>query len=175
MSYSGKKILMKVVGTMLAVAFALYIPAAEVHAEEAHVAGAAVQNDAPVKIDVEGYELPDDYFEGTPTARTMLTNCFILYACTDEGIDVDISTGAARTASVLGVKDIKIQKKVWYGWSTVASSDGYEIYNSASSGCSFVYTGAEEGETYRISCVHYGTVDEYTEVENETEPFVYQP
>ncbi|MBO5335669.1 MAG: hypothetical protein J6A94_00870 [Lachnospiraceae bacterium] len=110
---------------------------------------------------------------GNPNARTFLVNCIISISNSSDGMLVEFITDATQTASVLGVKDIKIQKKVWYGWKTVATSSGAESQNAGSFGCHVLYTGAELGETYRVSCVHYGTVDSYTEVENQTEGFIF--
>ena len=110
---------------------------------------------------------------GNPYARTFLVNCIIAIKNSSDGMLVEFITDATQTASLLGVKDIKIQNKVWYGWKTVASSTGAESQNVGGFGCHVLYTGAELGETYRVSCVHYGTVDSYTEVENQTEGFVF--
>ena len=80
-----------------------------------------------------------------------------------------ICTGTSITASVLGVKDIEIQKKGILGtWRTVATSSGGEAYNVISMSASLVYGGAVEGETYRVCCTHYGNVDEYRELYHET-------
>jgi len=110
---------------------------------------------------------------GNPYARTFLVNCIIAIKNSSDGMLVEFITDATEIASVLGVKDIKIQKKVWYGWKTVATSTGAESHNVGGFNCDVLYTGAELGETYRISCVHYGTVDSYTEVENQTEGFIF--
>lgn len=110
---------------------------------------------------------------GNPMARTFLVNCTIAIKNSSDGMLVEFITDATQKASLLGVKDIKIQKKVWYGWKTVATSTGAESQNVGGFDCHVLYTGAELGETYRISCVHYGTVDSYTEVENQTEGFIF--
>lgn len=108
-----------------------------------------------------------------PNVRTFLVDCTINIANSSSGMLVECITCATRDASVIGVKDIKIQKKVWYGWKTVATSSGAESEGTSMFGCHALYTGAELGETYRVSCVHYGTVDSYTEVENQTEGFIF--
>ena len=110
---------------------------------------------------------------GNPNARTFLVNCSIGIMNSSDGMLVECYTDSVGTASVLGVKDIKIQKKVWYGWKTVAVSEGAETENARAFSCHLRYTNAELGETYRVSCVHYGTVDSYTEVENQTEGFIF--
>ena len=46
---------------------------------------------------------------------TMLTDCIIGVSGASDGMHIDISTGVVGTASVLGIKDVKIYKKTWYG------------------------------------------------------------
>lgn len=106
--------------------------------------------------------------------RTMLTSCIISVGEESDGMHIDISTGTVGTASVLGVKDIKIWKKTWYGgWDLVATSSGGESYNRSTTGVMIVYPGAVKGATYKITCVHYGNVNGYTEGENDSGAFVY--
>lgn len=105
---------------------------------------------------------------------TMLTNCIITASKCSEGMAIDISTGVVGKASVLGVKDVKIKKKTWYGgWETVAVSDGRESYNRTTMGISLIYEGAVEGATYKITCVHYADVNGYIEGSNDSGEFVY--
>ena len=87
------------------------------------------------------------------------------------GMYVEIHTDVGATASVVGVKDIKVQKKGLFGWSTVATVEGGEVYNVGGCVVSFTYTGAEYEEIYRVTCTHYGQVDEYRELYHETEGF----
>ena len=61
--------------------------------------------------------------------RTMLNNCIISVHNSEAGMHVEFTTGCVGTASVIGVKDIVIMKKVWYGWKTVVTSAGAESYN----------------------------------------------
>lgn len=115
----------------------------------------------------------DDHASGV-VPYTMLTDCAIGVSGGSDGMHIDISTGSVGTASVLGVKDVKIQKKTWYGgWNTVAVSSGGESYNCANMGINILYRNAEKGATYRILCVHYGDVNGYTEGENNSGEFVY--
>ncbi len=104
---------------------------------------------------------------------TMLYNCIISVSGDDEAMHIDITTNASGMASVIGVKDVKIMKKVWYGWSTVAVSDGGESQNRSMMGISIPYANAVKDATYRITCVHYADVNGYTEGENDTGAFVY--
>ena len=106
-------------------------------------------------------------------SRTMMTDCIISVSCSEEGMRIGITTGSVGTSSVIGVRDIVIMKKVWYGWKTVATSDGDEAYDSGIMGVSLLYTNAEYDETYRITCVHYANVNGYIEGENDTGAFVF--
>lgn len=105
---------------------------------------------------------------------TMLADCIIGVSCASDGMHIDISTGTVGISSVIGVKDVKIQKKTWYGgWKTVAVCSGSESYDRGTMGISILYENAEKGATYRISCIHYGDVNGYTEFENVTGEIVF--
>ncbi len=117
-------------------------------------------------------EEPNLSGEGVP--YTMLVNCIIGVSKCSEGMAIDISTETVGKSSVLGVKDVKVLKKTWYGgWETVAVSDGGEVKDRTTMGISLVYKGAVEGATYKITCVHYGNVNGYIEGENDSGEFVY--
>ena len=88
-----------------------------------------------------------------------------------DGMFVAVHTDMSKTASVVGAKDIKIQKKGLFGWTTVATSTGGEAYNVGGCVVSLTYTGIEYEEIYRVTCVHYGNVDGYRELYHETEGF----
>ena len=103
----------------------------------------------------------------------MMTDCIISVSCSAAGMRIEISTGTVGTASVLGIKDIVVKKKVWYGWKTVATGESVEDYNRTIVGASFLYSNAEYGETYRITCTHYANVTEYIEAENDTGGIVF--
>lgn len=105
---------------------------------------------------------------------TTMANCLINVVSDSEGMHIGIFTGVVGTASVIGVKDIKIQKKNWLGlWITVATSSGGESYDSSTSSVSILYENAEKDATYRILCVHYGNVDGYRELEHDSGSFVH--
>lgn len=105
---------------------------------------------------------------------TMLVDCIIGVGGDSKGMHIDISTGVVGTASVIGVKDIKIFKKTWYGgWDLVATSSGGESYNRSVTGVTILYANAVKGATYKITCVHYGNVDGYIEGTNDSGEFVY--
>lgn len=88
-----------------------------------------------------------------------------------DGMYIEIHTDMNTTASVVGAKDIKIQKKGLFGWTTVATSTGGEAYNVGGCVVYLNYAGAEYEEIYRVTCTHYGQVDEYRELYHETEGF----
>ena len=83
------------------------------------------------------------------------------------------STACVGTASVIGVKDIKVQQKMWYGWKTVLTSDGAENKNENVFACDLTYSEAVKGKTYRVLCTHYANVDVYEEFENDTGAFKF--
>lgn len=112
---------------------------------------------------------------GTEVAPyTTMVNCDINVVSDSEGMHIGILTGVIGMASVLGVKDIKIQKKNWLGfWETVATSSGGEVSDCSSMSVKILYKNAEKDATYRILCIHYGDVDGYHELEHDSGSFVH--
>lgn len=104
---------------------------------------------------------------------TRFGNATITVSRGDRGMEVCIVTMTNGTASIIGVKDIKIKHKVWWGWETVAKSSGGYMNNSAGMSCTIYYADAIQGDTYKVSCVHYADVDGYHELESETTDFIY--
>lgn len=85
---------------------------------------------------------------------------------------IDLSTATTKLASRIGVKDIKIQKSVWYGWDTLYTSNGGEL-TGVSTAVYRITCSAEDGATYRILCTHYADVDGYKEYANDSGSFVF--
>ena len=100
-------------------------------------------------------------------------NCQIVLAFTLEGLEMSFTTSSVEVSSVIGVKDIKVQQKMWYGWKTVMTSDGAENQNEAVFGADLTYPDAVNGKTYRVLCTHYANYDVYEEVVNDTGAFKF--
>lgn len=131
------------------------------------------EEDIEVEI-LEAEVLEDVEWNPEIAPQTMLVDCMINVGRKSDGMHIDVTVGTVGTASVLGVKDIKIWKKNIYGkWDLVAISDGGEAYNRASSGVKITYANAVVGATYKITCVHYGDVNGMEECDNDTGEFVY--
>ena len=161
--------LQKILGVLVMVAFFAEVPG--------FVSQAAETGETEKNIEVEVLEakvIEEVEWNSEITPRTMLVDCMINVGRKSDGMHIDVTVGTVGTASVLGVKDIKIWKKNGYGkWDLVAISNGGESYNSASGGVTITYANAVVGATYKISSVHYGDVDGYIEGEIETGEFVY--
>lgn len=99
---------------------------------------------------------------------TIFNEASITVTFSSSGMLVEIATSMNKTASIVGVKDIEIQQQVWYGWKTVATSSGGSSSNVNGSLCTVLYPNSVKGETYRVVCTHYGDVDGYRELSNET-------
>ncbi len=113
---------------------------------------------------VSSTQLPDV----VPYATTFV-DASITVSFSSAGMYIVCCTGMNGTASVVGVKDIVVERKTdWFGWQVVAVASGGEDYNCTTVSCSMIYTGAVVGETYRVSCIHYGDVDGYRELESQT-------
>ena len=170
MKRKGKKWITKAVAILMAMVFAMPMPGLKTHAEEratAETSGAdvIVMNDVAAEQNAYGVR-----------PLTTMFNCEIILAFTENGLEMNFTTSAAEISSVIGVKDIKVQQKMWYGWKTVFTSDGAENQNELMFGADLTYPDAVNGKTYRVKCVHYANYDVYEEVENDTGAFkfIYQ-
>ena len=133
--------------------------AKEVMTQEVLIAENATSKAVGYNLDVQPY--------------TTMANCEIVLAFAEDGLEMTFSTLSMKISSVIGVKDIKVQQKMWYGWKTVFTSDGAENYNEDIFVGGVVYPDAIEGKTYRVTCVHYANYDVYEEVENDTGAFKF--
>lgn len=104
---------------------------------------------------------------------TTMANCDIIMAFRKEGLVMSFTTSCLGTASVIGVKDIKVQQKMWYGWKTVLTSSGAENQDTMAFACDLTYEEAIKDKTYRVKCTHYANVDVYEEFENDTGAFKF--
>lgn len=155
-----------IVAFLLAMLFAVNAPAQEVRAEGYNNEGSTLT--VAVANKTQEYDL----LKVQPI--TTLFNCEIIMAFrADEGLVMTFTTSSAEPAKVIGVKDIKVQQKVWYGWKTVLISDGTELYDSSIFAADLIYSDAIKDKTYRVICTHYADVDGYEEVVNDTGAFKY--
>lgn len=106
--------------------------------------------------------------EITPYATTFV-DASITISFDSEGMYIGICTGMNDIASVVGAKDIEVHRKKLFGYEVVAVAEGGELYNVTTVLNSMVYTGAIQGEKYRVVCTHYGDVDGYRELYAETD------
>ena len=161
-----KKWKVNVLATLLVIAFAINIPGIESFAKENVTDG--VPN---VVVTVANKEMGYNSLGVQPL--TTMFDCEIIMAFTLNGLEMDFTTSCVDIASVIGVKDIKVQQKMWYGWKTVLISDGGETYDSAIFGADLKYADAIKDKTYRVICTHYADVDGYEEVVNDTGAFKF--
>ncbi|MBE5883004.1 MAG: hypothetical protein E7291_01050 [Lachnospiraceae bacterium] len=122
--------------------------------------------------------VPEGYFDYLQNTRAVLTGCRISVSFSGSGMGITAHTGTTDVCPVVGVKNIKVEQKVWYGWKEVAYSTGAEVRDTSSMAVSVTYTGAVKDETYRVSCVHYADltydgVTQYTEGAASTGAFVF--
>lgn len=91
------------------------------------------------------------------------------------GIVIHVTTTCNFTASKVGIKNLAVQQKVWYGWKDVATMSNDYASSTWSYNASTTYSGAVSGETYRVVCTHYAIESNGVEHAqyNETGSFVY--
>ena len=115
--------------------------------------------------------------EGNPYQRDPeLIKCTIRmsYGTNPDCLYMEFITASNVTASEIGIKDVKVQQKVGIFWNTIASGSGAYVTDDdiivASSTCSSVV----KGETYRVSCTHYGYLNGvYHSVVNTTDGYKF--
>lgn len=161
-----KKWKVKVLATLMVIAFAVNIPGTDSFAKES-------ANDGVTNVDVTVANKEVGYNSLGVQPLTTMFDCEIIMAFTLDGLEMDFTTSCVDIASVIGVKDIKVQQKMWYGWKTVMTSSGAENQNDAVFCTSLTYPDAVSGKTYRVTCVHYANYDVYEEVENDTGAFKF--
>ena len=154
-----------IVAFLLALFFAVSAPAQEVQAEE--------DNENTTLTVVVANKTPEYDPYGVQPLTTMF-NCQIIMAFSaDEGLVMTFTTSCVGLAKVIGVKDIKVQQKMWYGWKTVLVSDGAESVDRASFAADLTYPDAIKDKTYRVICTHYADYDGYEESVNDTGAFKF--
>lgn len=156
----------KLVAFIMALLFALSVPVQGVQAEELYL-----NENSELETTVISGEQEFDALGIKP--RTTMFDCDIVMAFRPEGLVMSFTTSCIGTASVIGVKDIKVQQKMWYGWKTVLTSDGAENQNENVFACTLTYSEAVKDKTYRVMCTHYAYVDVYEEGVNDTGAFKF--
>jgi len=156
-----KKWRSKIVAALMIMIFAIPTPGLKTYAEEREV----LKDDAATTIVAT--------YNSQVQPLTTMTDCEIVLAFTGNGLEMTFSTTSFKTSSVIGVKDIKVQQKMWYGWKTVMTSSGAENYDKDIFLGELTYPDAVNGKTYRVTCVHYANHDAYEEVENDTGAFKF--
>lgn len=164
----------KMLGVVLSVACLLNVPMLEVNAEEQNASSA----DEIEVMECTVGKLPEGFFGSLQNARAALNDCYIATDCSSEGLEIFIYTGVNDIVPVVGVKDIRVEQKMWYGWKLVAKGTGTEVENTNGCVITLLYEGAVKDESYRVSCVHYADleddgVEEYTEEYYVTDTFVF--
>ncbi len=167
-----KQVVKRILGMVTAAALFAGIPGMSVltaHAEEMPDAGET----SGVKV-LEATVVEEAEWPSEAIPYTMLAQCIISVSCNEDGMHIGIMTGAVGTASVIGIKDVRIQKKGLFGtWTTVATCSGHEATDRGTTSVDIVYKNAVKGATYRILCIHYADVDGYTEGEGNSGEFVF--
>ena len=154
-----------IVAFLLALFFAVSAPAQEVQAEE-------YNENTTLTVAVTNKTQEYDLLKVQPI--TTLFDCEIIMAFSaDEGLVMTFTTSCVGVAKVIGVKDIKVQQKMWYGWKTVLVSDGAESVDRASFAADLTYPDAIKDKTYRVICTHYADYDGYEEAVNDTGAFKF--
>ena len=168
------KKMQKLAGMILSVVFLLNFPLLEVSAAELN----SSTDDGIEIMECSVGEVPEGYFDYLQKARAAFADCLISVGFGSEGMDIEIMTGTNAIVPVVGVKDIRVEQKVWYGWKLVAVSTGAEDTDTSAISVHVVFRGAIKDKTYRVTCIHYADlvyddVEEYVEGYNNTGDFIF--
>lgn len=98
--------------------------------------------------------VPDTSSSNSVKSNPSLASCEIGIGAVDNGLQITFVTRATQTADEIGVKNVVLQEKTWYGWKDIPASN-YSTTNSRYYIGGIVYTSATEGTTYRVKCTHY--------------------
>ncbi len=109
----------------------------------------------------------------SPASTESLAGCQLGIGIASNGVSVTFTTRSTATASEIGVKNVVLQEKNGSGWRDIPISKHYTSGKQEYTG-GVVYTGAQAGRTYRVSCTHYAIINgtEYT-LYNSTNNLVY--
>lgn len=115
-------------------------------------------------------------FEGSQFERgNNITTASLKVTPRSDEIIIEVITSCSFNATRIGVRNVYVQEKVWYGWKTIAFLENAYEENSGSYAGGGPCKTAEKGKTYRVLCTHYAIESNGTEhiVENQSEEFVY--
>lgn len=103
-----------------------------------------------------------------------LTGCMTGISGTPTGLTVSYSTGFTKTASEIGVKNVKLQVKNGLSWSTISTIDKRSNTNSPSYLGGFSVDLAQNKREYRVSITYYAIYEGQTyTLPSTTESYVY--
>lgn len=173
MKKKTKKI-QKLIGMMLSGIFFISFPLLEVNAAELN---SSMKDEVEIMECYVG-EVPDGYFDYLTNARAAFSDCYISVGFSEAGMDIEVFTGTNDIVPIVGVKDIRVEQKMWYGWKLVAVSSGAELPDTNGIAVNVVFRGAIKDKTYRVTCIHYADflyddVEEYVEGFANTGEFVF--
>ena len=121
----------------------------------------------------ERLENPDVIMNGNPQSGSLQRDASYLVSCNISAAFMDYGL-TTKTASELGVKNIKVQQKNGIFWTTIATSDGGSITNDDWYMSICKCTNAIDGEIYRIKCTHFAYIGgNYYHYDHTSDSFTY--
>lgn len=120
------------------------------------------------------YEGMDNFSNSQNMRGSTITAANLTVTPRTSEILIEVSTVCSFNATKVGVREVYVQEKVWYGWKTIAQAADYATNTTVYSGQTHC-TNATKGKTYRVLCTHYAIESNGTEhtVANQSEEFVY--
>lgn len=107
------------------------------------------------------------------SGEPFLYDCELAIGIAKNGIGIEYTTLCSTVATEIGVKDMVLQEKTFFGWKDIPIKDHCTTDESIYVG-SVVYIKAEPDKTYRVNCTHYAIVDDVElTLYNYTDEVVY--
>lgn len=149
----------------------------QVKAAEEETLTFRVNGDSTLNLADEGvygglYDVEENPYQREP----MLIKCTIRmsYGTNPDCLYMEFVTGSNVTASEIGIKDVKVQQKVGIFWNTIAFANGVSVTDDDVIVANCTCSSVVKGETYRVSCTHYGYLNGvYHSVVNTTDGYKF--
>ena len=161
-------------GVALSMMVAVVSNPMNVSAEEAVQTMQIIEVNSEVEDTEVTYEGVNNFEQSQLMRGSSITGANLTVTPRTSEILIEFSTTCSFTATKVGVRDVYVQEKVWYGWKTIAQAADYDTNSNFFSGQASC-TNAEKGKTYRVLCTHYAIDSNGTEhtASNQSEEFVY--
>lgn len=117
---------------------------------------------------------PEEKLGAGGQMRICVSGISIGFASDPDGLFVSLSSSVERPAAVIGVREIVLEEKGFFGWHEVgAPIEGACLYRTTGFLHSFTYKDAIHKKQYRVSATFYANADTYDYVRVTSTDYTY--